>query len=331
MLVLVFLLDTAFSERRIISEGAPNFSLQYLLRSIGICLAVVLATFGFTNGDRPMPVWTIRESAWVLGTGLFSIALLILLAVNPHAFSQLTLEDGPIEWGSAILLFAASGVFLTSFFSVLRACGLRRLVTWLTLMASGGLSLIALEEISWFQRVIGFDTPTLFEGNDQGEMNLHNFNTNTIENAYYFGAYLFLILAPFYKHMQPSWLAHTEFELLIPKPYLMATAATVFAFNYDMWNVVYTQVAFFGTLTALLVMAGQSGSALTRAAYVGVAMLTSAAQLIFLQSGDAYLRMWEVTEYKEFLIPLALLAYSVDVRRRVNDLSRIDSAYRPAL
>jgi hypothetical protein len=40
-------------------------------------------------------------------------------------------------------------------------------------------------------------------------------------------------------------------------------------------------------------------------------------QVIFLTFGDRFVRLHDVTEYKEFLIPVARLLYSFDVLSRV--------------
>ena len=48
-----------------------------------------------------------------------------------------------------------------------------------SLLFLGALALfiVGMEEVSYFQRVIQFETPESFVGNMQGEFNLHNFNT----------------------------------------------------------------------------------------------------------------------------------------------------------
>lgn len=83
------------------------------------------------------------------------------------------IEDGPIEWGTAILLFAASLVLLRNAV-VLRA---RRGMPAALLTA--GYALIFLlgagEEISWGHRIFGWQAGDFFlEHNAQQETNLHN-------------------------------------------------------------------------------------------------------------------------------------------------------------
>ena len=62
---------------------------------------------------------------------------------------------------------------------------------------------MAMEEVSWFQRVLEIDTPKAFDNNMQKEMNLHNFATNAVENVYYMGAFIFLVILPFLRSMFP--------------------------------------------------------------------------------------------------------------------------------
>ena len=81
---------------------------------------------------------------------------------------KLCAEDGVIENLTALLYFAASALF------VFGAVVLRGRNVWLWGLALMCF-LVAGEEISWGQRIIGVQTPeALRERNVQGEMNLHN-------------------------------------------------------------------------------------------------------------------------------------------------------------
>ncbi len=123
------------------------------------------------------------ERNWLLHP-VYATAILINAAVmalawswagDPAALSRLLVEDRLVEW-MQFLCFAVIAVLL----------GMAALERWkreprLTLHFLGlaGLSLIvalaALEEISWFQRVIGVESPEFFRANNrQSETNLHN-------------------------------------------------------------------------------------------------------------------------------------------------------------
>ncbi len=98
------------------------------------------------------------------------------LIFDPVTYSALVEENSVVEWLTFIFLFLASIFFLLGFFKY-------RNIYFLLL------SLIfifgAFEEISWGQRVFGFDTPEMIrERNVQQELNLHNlevFNSSTFQ------------------------------------------------------------------------------------------------------------------------------------------------------
>jgi hypothetical protein len=102
------------------------------------------------------------------------ITTVILASANPHYFwSVFAAEDKLVEYGTALFLLVASVVL--AFHSVSLWRGGRRGAALLTalyalmfLMASG-------EEVSWGQRIIGWESSEFFkENNKQYETNLHN-------------------------------------------------------------------------------------------------------------------------------------------------------------
>ena len=116
----------------------------------------------------------------VLATALLLNALVLvaaLLALHRGSpwVSQFVLEDGLVEW-LQFLCFAVLSVFL-AFLAVDRWLQQPRLALEACVLV--GLSVVvglaALEEISWFQRVLRLESPAFFqEHNRQGELNLHN-------------------------------------------------------------------------------------------------------------------------------------------------------------
>lgn len=96
-----------------------------------------------------------------------------LSAVHPDAYHWGTGEDGPAEWATVVCYLLALGLALV----LARRWWSRGLsltaVAYLVL--SAGFVFIAGEEVSWGQRILGFDgPPDLVERNLQGEANLHN-------------------------------------------------------------------------------------------------------------------------------------------------------------
>lgn len=104
---------------------------------------------------------------------LVVVGQLALYAVYLNGYLWSAGEDGPYEWATVLAYVAATGFAL-----VLAARWARsrmRLATVAYLVLAAGFVFIAGEEISWGQRVLGFDGPdALVERNLQGEANLHN-------------------------------------------------------------------------------------------------------------------------------------------------------------
>ncbi|MCM4165631.1 hypothetical protein DHC50_18680 [Arenibacter sp. A80] len=103
-------------------------------------------------------------------------------------------EDGPVEWGTAIMLF---GIFLLSLYHLIKLWRSKK-IWWklgtflfvvLFLFASG-------EEISWGQRIFGVESSEFFiENNAQGETNLHNLVVGEKKiNKIIFSQLLFLVM-----------------------------------------------------------------------------------------------------------------------------------------
>jgi hypothetical protein len=113
-------------------------------------------------------------TAIVINSGVLVLALLGS-GSDPAPLWRLLGEDGLVEW-MQFLCFSVLALLL-GFVAVDRAAR----SSWMSLEVIGiaGLSLLvalaALEEISWFQRVLGIESPEFFrQNNRQFETNLHN-------------------------------------------------------------------------------------------------------------------------------------------------------------
>lgn len=104
---------------------------------------------------------------------LFLAYLLVTKFISPSFYKTLVIEDGPIEYATAVAYFI--GTFLgISLARRLTAKGLWGWAGFYTLM-SVGFFFIAMEEISWGQRIFHLSTPAFFqERNIQDEIGLHN-------------------------------------------------------------------------------------------------------------------------------------------------------------
>ncbi|MCP5056620.1 MAG: hypothetical protein GY937_07800 [bacterium] len=112
---------------------------------------------------------TLLANLLVLGVLAFAWALELR---DPEFFYRTVQEDGTVEWVSFWAFFLASGTWALAAWRQRRSTGQ---LPWFL----GGVALfclfVAMEEISWGQRLLGFQPPAYFlEHNYQQEANLHN-------------------------------------------------------------------------------------------------------------------------------------------------------------
>lgn len=259
---------------------------------------------------RSMPPSGIRAAAAVLA---FAIACTLLFLADPARFGAGAMEDSAIEWLSALLLLGGSALF-GALFLRRRGEGIAALPA---LALAAILFAIGMEEISWFQRVIGFDTPPeLARANMQQEFNLHNLHTDLSENLYYLGAWAGLILLPFLRDALPPARAGWSWLLdYVPSRSVLAVSAPLSLFNYGLWNVIPMQVTMMLTLLVAICCsrgAGRRGAGAEAALFAAVAAAVAAGQAAFLAAGHLMPNIWDASEYKELFIAVGLCAWAVD-------------------
>lgn len=106
---------------------------------------------------------------------VFVMGLAIAWSGDPAKLQRLLVEDGIVEWMQFLCFAVTSG--LLAFAAVEHWQRERRIDLPLLALAglAGIVALAALEEISWFQRILNVATPEYFaQNNRQGETNLHN-------------------------------------------------------------------------------------------------------------------------------------------------------------
>jgi len=98
------------------------------------------------------------------------MAIRILYGIDVDFYINVIREDGPIENATAIAYFISFifSLAIASFFKK------RKIFLVLFLIFAFGFLFIALEEISWGQRIFNFNTPDWFPENLRGETNIHN-------------------------------------------------------------------------------------------------------------------------------------------------------------
>ncbi|MGE5365294.1 MAG: hypothetical protein ACM3SM_14275 [Bacteroidota bacterium] len=306
-------------------ETTPKFSPVYIMKSLLVLTASLLLIESILKVSRKHLQNSIKRIRLRLGRAakfrlavvfLISSGFIVLFIISPELFSALCREDQPVEMLSSILFFVCCAIFLEVFIMAVKF-GRNQ---YFLIVSSAALLiiffLIGMEEISWFQRVLGIDTPSAFAGNIQKEMNLHNYATNYVENAYYFSSFVFLVLIPFIFFRIPEIRSLGAVTLLIPGRTSLLAASVIMAYNYDMWNNVLIQFSFFASLLILCNIRNRARGR-DRIIITSIIITLVITQVILLFNPEHIVRRWDATEYKEFFISLAFLIYSGGVYFRM--------------
>lgn len=302
------------------SEGIPIFSMNYIVESFVIFLGLFIFFLGIIKGKiLTLNLFTKRNGGFekysVYLTLSLSILFVTIFVLDPISFGKYSLEDNIIEWLSALLLFASSFLFLFASIKYSKTSSIIKLNLWIFYFLSLTFFVLAMEEISWFQRVLDIETPenSVFKHNNQNELNIHNFATNYLENLYYFGSFLFLVFLPFIGLIFKDVLKQSQISMFIPRPFIAIIGSVFCSYNYDMWNIIFTQYAFFSALIILFYYMKYSPTNQTKIIILFTSLLIIISQFLFIFYGDNFVRIWEVTEYKEFLIPFGFLIYALNL------------------
>jgi hypothetical protein len=117
-----------------------------------------------------IPLGLARRLFWL---PLVASAIVMATALNRDLFRELLQEDGPVEWLTAIAFGGAGMIALRIAFNRFNAN--RRWHAVIYALSALIMFFAAFEEISWGQRLFGWETPAeLIEINDQNETTLHN-------------------------------------------------------------------------------------------------------------------------------------------------------------
>ena len=117
-----------------------------------------------------IPRWA---PGWLLALPIVATVGLALAAPHPRLYHFLVDEDHVIEWSQFVAILCAAGVFAVAGRRAYR--GERRGLAIIFALVTVGSLVVAGEEISWGQRILGFGTPDALDTiNHQGEANVHN-------------------------------------------------------------------------------------------------------------------------------------------------------------
>lgn len=322
-------LDRYWFQRGILSERPPIMDITHLLRSFAVACAAVLMLAGLRvivkpdDVDAPPAVeqWPRTALGIWLAVGIplaVAVPMTVLMSASPKLFYELVKEDGAVEMLSALLALSA-GLCLLRVWQVRRAaCRAPDLQAQAFILLFGiACILLAGEEVSWLQRQIGFDTPESFSGNKQKEFNLHNFETDRVETAYYLWAFGMTVFAAFLRESVSAVRLLPWLYELLPGRIVAYTGALATGLNYEMWNTIPIQLIFFMTIGILLWFVFQPlGGVGGRGLPLGVLLLLLAGQVLAISWGHLAVRPHDSTELKEWFMPFSFLLYALELHAR---------------
>jgi hypothetical protein len=318
-------------------EGPPIWSLLILLGSYFFVLFAIKNYFlkdeqksqeilDHVWNNSGLFAWSVTRSSAINKMILLMVLsisqlFLVIFIINPELFYRLGREWRPIELFSASLWFFSGCIFIYIFFILRQNINSdRNIYMIIAFIFAFFFYFVGLEEVSWFQYVLTIETPDIFTGNMQDELNLHNFATDIVENVYYFFAFIFLILIPFINEKTFFNDKSKILSFFIPSQFILILSTITIVYNYDMWNVLFTQISFFITLVILI---HHLYSCIRFRENIFIMLLIVITfiytQALFLMLGNSFVRLWDVTEYKEFFIPLSFFLYSIEILNKTKN------------
>ena len=215
--------------------------------------------------------------------------------------------------------------------------------TWLLVGVFALLALVtfwmALEEISWGQRIFKWETTGYFADNNmQGETNLHNLNTQLFQNALYFGGFLLLVALPFFRDHIARLLQ--KIKLLKPIAFLLPSAWMLLAFSAGLgfidpymseagWR--WTSILFQIIATGAILAAFSYRAYKQRDVRLRSALLSLSAFILVLALSLCCRGLWDQdsgspTEYIELFIALGINAWAFELKARSTDERSLTTA-----
>lgn len=163
----------------------------------------------------------IEKTAYLILGVIVLLGLYLGITQEVYFDTQFAQEDGPVEWGTTIMLF---GIFALSLYRLI-TLGSKKKILWcfgtfvftvLFLFAAG-------EEISWGQRIFAVESSEFFlKNNAQGETNLHNLvvgetkiNKIIFSQLLFLVMFLYLIVTPILYRKQ-SWFKKLADNFAVP-------------------------------------------------------------------------------------------------------------------
>lgn len=237
------------------------------------------------------------------------------------------MEDGLVENISAVIFFITGVITAYKGFRVIKKS--RNPLVLLILFTMSLLFFVfAGEEISWGQRIFGFETNEFLEANNwQNEMNFHNLQTDVFNILYHYGALVFLVIVPLLRRHVSKLLDKlhlTELQGFIAPPWLGLTMLAfigmidprfIFTIEKPWAAVLYLSALFIGLLLAFIKLFNLPRMKNNYETFLIFASLL----LIFLGVVTSYFQANgpspnAISEYKEMVIALGLLVYILQLK-----------------
>ncbi len=202
---------------------------------------------------------------WVTLLSSYLLIFLFRFHFSP-LIEPLFMEDGILEWMTAVNLLLAC-IFLLASIVVLYRRKVIKINKHITLGIMVVLFLFCLffllEEISYGQRIFGWETQGVFEHNYQKETNLHNFFNPLMDDLANFAGTLLFFLLLF------GWLRRRQtqsrtFRILFPHPSLFFMTASIFAITAagqsDVMEEIFSIILVIYALTVWLILQRRPGT-----------------------------------------------------------------------
>lgn len=247
--------------------------------------------------------------------GIEVIAYLVVLATwgvvlvtrssDPSLLFRVTREDGPVEWATVAALL----VLMLMLVRRLPPLVMPRWLKGCGYLLAGLCLLAAMEEISWGQRILGFETvESVKQLNLQQEMNLHNLVKAELFNGMIvFTLGIGFVLIPMIVRQSwpeaPVWIPGRERSMLM----LMAILVNHYQFRSTPEQV--------GIVILVGLLCWGSALALSQPALRIAALLAWGNLLVLYPSRSVLQVANHQYEIRELLIILAVAAWSLDILR----------------
>ncbi|MBF0186621.1 MAG: hypothetical protein HQL50_01715 [Magnetococcales bacterium] len=261
-----------------------------------------------------------------------AVACVMVMMHSPVYFYALSWENGFVENLSALLWFISALLTLGTLINMLecgRSPGRGSTIILIGLCTFSFLAM--LEELSWFQHLLGIRPFGPFLNSATVEISIHAFFPERADSLFYSLAFVVLVMAPFCVEMQPGLRRLRAFQFFVPGRASQSAGLVVVCFNYDLWNAVHAQLALYISLFILVEQIGSSHPKRERWISMAILGVFLFCQVSWLMLGEQFWRVSNIREYKECFIALGFMVMSIEVGVRMkffcNGDNRMSSLY----